>query len=89
VVKEGAKRPPEDAIGPASIQHPPTHARPNPTQADRMGSDGAANYARRSPWPMINILRTPQVIGWDGDGIAWGVVLLSSCSFGHFPQYAQ
>ena len=26
-----------------------------------MGSDDAANYARRSPWPMINILRTPQV----------------------------
>ena len=23
---------------------------------------GAANFARRSPWPMINILRTPQVI---------------------------
>ena len=22
---------------------------------------GAANFARRSPWPMINILRTPQV----------------------------
>lgn len=29
--------------------------------ADRMGQDDAANYARRSPWPMINILRTPQV----------------------------
>ncbi len=29
--------------------------------ADRMGNDDAANYARRSPWPMINILRTPQV----------------------------
>lgn len=26
-----------------------------------MGGDAAANYARRSPWPMINILRTPQV----------------------------
>lgn len=23
--------------------------------------EGAANYARRSPWPMVNILRTPQV----------------------------
>ena len=22
---------------------------------------GAANFARRAPWPMINILRTPQV----------------------------
>jgi hypothetical protein len=29
--------------------------------ADRMGNEDAANYARRSPWPMINILRTPQV----------------------------
>lgn len=29
--------------------------------ADRMGQDDAANFARRSPWPMINILRTPQV----------------------------
>ena len=28
---------------------------------DRMGDDGAANYARRSPYPMINLLRTPQV----------------------------
>ena len=28
---------------------------------DRIGSDGAANYARRSPYPMINLLRTPQV----------------------------
>lgn len=27
-----------------------------------MGSDSAANFARRSPWPMINILRTPQVM---------------------------
>lgn len=28
---------------------------------DRIGSGGAANYARRSPFPMINILRTNQV----------------------------
>jgi len=29
---------------------------------DRMGIDeGAANFARRSPFPMINLLRTPQV----------------------------
>jgi len=28
---------------------------------DRTGMDAAANYARRSPWPMINILRTNQV----------------------------
>ncbi|KAJ1451580.1 hypothetical protein M885DRAFT_346772 [Pelagophyceae sp. CCMP2097] len=28
---------------------------------DRSGKDGAANFARRSPWPMINILRTNQV----------------------------
>ncbi|CAN0353577.1 unnamed protein product, partial [Phaeothamnion confervicola] len=28
---------------------------------DRIGVDGAANFARRSPFPMINILRTPQV----------------------------
>jgi hypothetical protein len=28
---------------------------------DRFGAGGAANYARRSPWPMINILRTSQV----------------------------
>lgn len=29
----------------------------------RMGEQAtaAANYARRSPWPMINLLRTPQV----------------------------
>ena len=28
----------------------------------RLGvEDGAANYARRSPFPMINLLRTPQV----------------------------
>ena len=27
----------------------------------RSGSASAANYARRSPWPMINILRTTQV----------------------------
>ena len=27
----------------------------------RMGSEGeAANYARRAPYPMINLLRTPQ-----------------------------
>ena len=28
---------------------------------DRAGPMAAANYARRSPWPMINILRTKQV----------------------------
>eukprot|EP00545_Synedropsis_sp_CCMP1620_P000781 CAMPEP_0119016238 /NCGR_PEP_ID=MMETSP1176-20130426/11890_1 /TAXON_ID=265551 /ORGANISM="Synedropsis recta cf, Strain CCMP1620" /LENGTH=550 /DNA_ID=CAMNT_0006969579 /DNA_START=116 /DNA_END=1765 /DNA_ORIENTATION=+ len=28
---------------------------------DRTGEGMAANYARRSPWPMINILRTSQV----------------------------
>ena len=28
---------------------------------DRLGDSGAANFARRSPFPMINILRTPQV----------------------------
>uniref|UniRef100_A0A7S1BFT2 Uncharacterized protein n=1 Tax=Corethron hystrix TaxID=216773 RepID=A0A7S1BFT2_9STRA len=28
---------------------------------DRMGDAAAANFARRSPWPMINILRTNQV----------------------------
>ena len=28
---------------------------------DRLGDGGAANFARRSPFPMINILRTPQV----------------------------
>ena len=28
---------------------------------DRGGAGAAANYARRSPWPMINILRTNQV----------------------------
>lgn len=28
---------------------------------ERLGIDGAANYARRSPYPMINLLRTPQV----------------------------
>jgi len=28
---------------------------------ERAGERGAANYARRSPWPMINILRTKQV----------------------------
>ena len=27
----------------------------------RFGDGAAANYARRSPWPMINILRTSQV----------------------------
>lgn len=29
--------------------------------ADRMGEGSAANFARRSPYPMINILRTNQV----------------------------
>ena len=29
--------------------------------AERGGNAAAANYARRSPWPMINILRTNQV----------------------------
>ena len=29
--------------------------------SDRMGTTGAANYARRSNFPMINILRTNQV----------------------------
>mmetsp|Transcript_28324 Transcript_28324/g.41844 ORF Transcript_28324/g.41844 Transcript_28324/m.41844 type:complete len:502 (-) Transcript_28324:1303-2808(-) len=29
--------------------------------SDRFGEGAAANYARRSPWPMINILRTNQV----------------------------
>jgi hypothetical protein len=29
--------------------------------AQREGDGAAANYARRSPWPMINILRTTQV----------------------------
>ena len=28
---------------------------------ERSGTGAAANYARRSPWPMINILRTKQV----------------------------
>ncbi|KAJ8609460.1 hypothetical protein CTAYLR_005431 [Chrysophaeum taylorii] len=28
---------------------------------ERAGSDGAANFARRSPYPMVNILRTKQV----------------------------
>jgi len=28
---------------------------------DRSGAGEAANYARRSPWPMVNILRTKQV----------------------------
>ena len=28
---------------------------------DHLGADAAANFARRSPYPMINILRTPQV----------------------------
>ncbi|MEC8291701.1 MAG: DUF1415 family protein, partial [Pseudomonadota bacterium] len=28
---------------------------------ERGGEGAAANYARRSPWPMINILRTNQV----------------------------
>ncbi len=28
---------------------------------DRSGAGLAANYARRSPWPMVNILRTTQV----------------------------
>lgn len=28
---------------------------------ERSGMGSAANYARRSPWPMINILRTTQV----------------------------
>ena len=28
---------------------------------ERSGMGAAANYARRSPWPMINILRTTQV----------------------------
>ena len=28
---------------------------------ERLGDDGAANFARRSPFPMINLLRTPQV----------------------------
>lgn len=28
---------------------------------ERAGSEGAANFARRSPYPMVNILRTPQV----------------------------
>lgn len=28
---------------------------------ERSGTGSAANYARRSPWPMINILRTKQV----------------------------
>jgi len=29
--------------------------------ASRVGGDTAGNFARRSPFPMINILRTPQV----------------------------
>ena len=28
---------------------------------ERQGTDSAGNFARRSPFPMINILRTPQV----------------------------
>ena len=28
---------------------------------ERAGNDAAANFARRSPYPMVNILRTPQV----------------------------
>ena len=28
---------------------------------ERQGADSAGNFARRSPFPMINILRTPQV----------------------------
>jgi hypothetical protein len=30
-------------------------------QARLNSESGAANFARRGPWPMINILRTPQV----------------------------
>jgi hypothetical protein len=33
----------------------------NAMQARTGEEMGAANFARRSPWPMINILRTPQV----------------------------
>lgn len=40
----------------------------------RTGDDmGAANFARRSPWPMINILRTPQVRAAQ-KGIPTGIV---------------
>eukprot|EP00957_Ditylum_brightwellii_P115088 8777334-Ditylum_brightwellii.AAC.1 len=28
---------------------------------ERSGMGSAANYARRSPWPMINLIRTNQV----------------------------
>lgn len=39
--------------------HPKYHFRDG---QERSGEEmGAANFARRAPWPMINILRTPQV----------------------------
>jgi hypothetical protein len=42
--------------------------------AMRSGDDaGGANFARRSPWPMINILRTPQVRAAQ-KGVPTGVV---------------
>lgn len=45
---------------------------------DRFGAGGAANYARRSPWPMINILRTGQVRAAQ-KGIPTGLVYTQVC----------
>jgi hypothetical protein len=42
-------------------------------QARSGSTEGAPNYARRGPWPMINILRTPQVRAAQ-KGVPTGVV---------------
>jgi hypothetical protein len=44
----------------------------------RFGDGAAANYARRSPWPMINILRTNQVRTAQR-GIPTGLVYTQVC----------
>jgi hypothetical protein len=44
----------------------------------RFGDGAAANYARRSPWPMINILRTSQVRAAQR-GIPTGLVYTQVC----------
>ena len=42
-------------------------------QARSSESESAPNYARRSPWPMINLLRTSQVRAAQ-KGVATGLV---------------
>lgn len=53
--------------------HPRYQFRDGQARSAEDEESSATNYARRAPWPMINILRTPQVVAAQR-GIPTGVV---------------